>query len=88
MNDTELIKQGRNYERYLAVVSIFCRLENETFNMTDDEITKFITKRIKHFSDLTADVALDVVFFFINSLTQSKKTDFVNSLLKILQRKK
>jgi hypothetical protein len=87
LNDTELIKAGRNYEKHLAIVAILCRKEGENLEMTDDEIIAFTSKRMKFFKDLPASIALDVMFFFINSSTTSKKMNFAALLLRVLSAK-
>jgi hypothetical protein len=85
LNDTDLIKQGGNYNRKLAIVSILCRKKDEILPLQDTECVEFVTNRMKYFSNLDAETVENVMFFFTLSLLTSKKIGISSMLLKVLK---
>jgi len=83
-----LIKQGGNYNRKLAIVSILCRKKDEILPLQDSECVEFVTNRMKYFSNLDAETVENVMFFFTLSLLTSKKIGISSTLLRVLKKGK
>lgn len=81
-SETEVLKKGGFFWKVLSMTAIISRAKGEIFPLDDAEIESYTAKRIKHFEDLSADVGLDVWFFFASSLLKSKRISIANSLLK------
>jgi hypothetical protein len=83
----DLVKDGSRYNKLLAITATLCRknLEFLPFD-SDQKLNDFVSERMEHFKDLPAQVALNVEFFFINSLGQSKKIRTLNSFLRVLEK--
>lgn len=82
----EYILKDRKYHTDIALVAALCRKVTgsriEKMPLDFQKRRAFMDKRIKLFSDLTMDVALDVAFFLINS-----KRALINTLTSALHLK-